>query len=277
MKRMHQVMSRDDPAYYQVPGDRRRVADYMNLYEMSGDPEDLGDVVDFDYGTAHLLVQSRTGASDTARRLADIARAFAAEHLPAGYSLDLAGTMIRYKVVNDYVVKGQLGSLGVSVVLVFLMVGGLFFARARGRLRARILRGVVAGALTQVPILLAVTVNFGAMALTGVPLDIGTVLIASCAVGIGIDYSVHFLHRYEDERDRGLGAEGAIRAAARATGRPILYNALAVSAGFLTLVGSDFLSLRSLAWLTALTMAVTSLAALTVLPAGLRFRDRATP
>ena len=98
-------------------------------------------------------------------------------------------------------------------------------------------------------------------------------LIAACAVGIGIDYSVHYLHRYELERDAGLGTEDAIRAAARATGRPILFNALAVSAGFLTLLGSDFLSLQSLAWLTALTMVVTSLAALTLIPAGLRFRD----
>jgi predicted RND superfamily exporter protein len=158
-------------------------------------------------------------------------------------------------------------------VLVFLMVAALFYARGRGSRAARLTQGAVAGGLTQIPIFLAVAVNFGAMALADVPLDIGTVLIASCAVGIGIDYSVHFLHRYEDERDRGLGPDAAIRAAASATGQPILFNAFAVAAGFLTLLWSDFLSLQSLAWLTALTMGITSLAALTVLPAGLRFRD----
>ncbi|MFH1532246.1 MAG: MMPL family transporter [Pseudomonadota bacterium] len=274
IRRMHQVMSRDDPAMYRIPDDRRRVADYIQLYEMSGDPEDFSDVVDFDYATAHLLVQSKTGAATAARRLSDIVEAFAAAQLPPGYDLALAGTMIRYEVVNDYVVQGQLVSLGISLVLVFLMVGGLFVSRGASWPAGRNLaRAVSAGALTLVPILVAVAMNFGIMALVDVPLDIGTVLIAACAVGIGIDYSVHFLLRYEDERTGGLATEAAIRAAARATGRPILFNALAVSAGFLTLMGSDFLSLQSLAWLTALTMVVTSFAALTLIPAGLRFRD----
>ena len=276
IRRMHQVMSRDDPAMYRIPEDRKRVADYIQLYEMSGDPEDFSDVVDFDYSTAHLLVQSKTGAATAARRLSDIVEAFAASELPEGYTMDLAGTMIRYKVVNDYVVQGQLVSLAISLVLVFLMVGGLFVYRGAGgrRLAGRNLaRAASAGALTLVPILVAVAMNFGIMALVDVPLDIGTVLVAACAVGIGIDYSVHFLLRYEDERRGGLTTEAAIRAAARATGRPILFNALAVSAGFLTLLGSDFLSLQSLAWLTALTMVVTSFAALTLIPAGLRFRD----
>ncbi len=278
IRRMHQVMSRNDPAMYVIPKDRRRVADYIQLYEMSGDPEDFSDVVDFDYATAHLLVQSRTGAATAARRLSRVVEDFAAAELPDGYSLELAGTMIRYEVVNDYVVEGQLVSLALSLVLVFLMVAGLFYVRGRaagGATVPNLLRALSAGALTLVPILVAVAMNFGTMALADVPLDIGTVLIAACAVGIGIDYSVHFLHRYEAERSTGLGTEDAIRAAARSAGRPILFNAIAVSAGFLTLLGSDFLSLQSLAWLTALTMVVTSLAALTLIPAGLRFRDGA--
>ena len=286
IRRMHQVMSQDDPAKYVIPEDRKRVADYIQLYEMSGDPEDFSDVVDFDYRTAHLLVQSKTGAATAARRLSGIVREFSAGALPEGYTLELAGTMIRYEVVNDHVVQGQLVSLALSLILVFLMVAGMFYfrrpvggasrpesARDGPPTRIRLLRAISAGALTLVPILVAVAMNFGTMALADVPLDIGTVLIAACAVGIGIDYSVHFLHRYEDERGGGLGTEEAIRAAARSAGRPILFNAVAVSAGFLTLLGSDFLSLQSLAWLTALTMIVTSLAALTLIPAGLRFRD----
>ncbi len=273
IRRMHQVMNRDHPAMYRIPQDRRRVADYIQLYEMSGDPEDFSDVVDFDYSTAHLLVLSKTGAATAARRLSGIVEDFAAKEMPEGYEMDLAGTMIRYEVVNDHVVNGQLVSLGLSLVLVFFMVAGLFYRRSDGVGGSRILTAISAGGLTLVPILVAVAMNFGTMALADVPLDIGTVLIAACAVGIGIDYSVHFLHRYEDERRDGRSPDDAIRATARTTGRPILFNALAVSAGFLTLLGSDFLSLQSLAWLTALTMLVTSFAALTLIPAGLRFRD----
>ena len=279
VRRMNLVMNRSEPEYDSIPDSQQLIAQYIQLYELSGDTGDFASVVDFNYGSGQVLVQLKSGSAATARKLKEAVTAYSTANLPSGYKLDMAGTAVRYEVVNSFIVKGQLWSLGLSLVTVFVMVSVLFLKAAawgpagRRPPLAAALKAMSTGGLTLLPILLAVAVNFGTMAMVDIPLEIGTAIVAACAVGIGIDYSVHFLHRYESARRNGDGPDDAIRHAARSSGRPIVFNAAAVSAGFMILMMSDFLSIRSLGWLTALTMLVTSLSALTILPALLKIRD----
>jgi predicted RND superfamily exporter protein len=277
VSRMNRVMREDRPEAQRIPESRELVAQYMQLYELSGDPEDFSSVVDFEYRQGQVLVQMRSGAASMAQRLRSLVQGFADERLPDGYTVRMAGTAVRYDVVNSFIVSSQLWSLGLSLLLVLLVVTLLFLS---GKVRAEqggkgrhVLRALSAGGLTLVPIAFAVVANFGTMALAGIPLEVGTAIIAACAIGIGIDYSVHFLHRYEVARGSGMGCLDGIRRAAGTSGRPIVFNAVAVAAGFMTMLLSEFMPLRYLGWLTALTMLVTSASALIVLPALLAFRD----
>jgi predicted RND superfamily exporter protein len=280
VRRMNQVMHEGKKEFDAIPGSQEMIAQYIQLYELSGDPDDFSSQVDFDYRMGQVLIQMRDGSAARTRVVKEMAQRYAAEHLPSGFDLRLAGSLVRYDTVNIYIVSGQLWSLASSLLMVFAVVALLFSRRmtlrtgaeAAGR-AARWARGLSAGGLTLIPILTAVAMNFGAMVLLGIPLDIATALISSCAIGIGIDYSIHLLYRYELERSEGATVTAAISIAARACGPPILYNATAVSAGFLTLLYSDFLALHTLAWLTALAMFVTAFSALTLLPAWLFVRD----
>ncbi len=277
IRRMNRVMHRGEAAFDVIPDDRNLVAQYVQLYEMSGDTDDFSSVVDFDYASGQVLVQIRSGRSEVATEIRSLVEEYAAAHLPEGYKTSMAGTLVRYEVINGYIVSGQLWSLLSSLVMVFLMVAVLFLrggAHAPPSLRRALLQGTSSGAMTLLPIGLAVVVNFGLMALLDIPLDISTALIANCAVGIGIDYSVHLMHRYQAERSVGRTSADALEAAAGASGRPIVFNAVAVAVGFLTMLLSGFLPLRAMAWLTAMTMIVSATAALAILPALLFIRDR---
>jgi len=275
VRRMNRVMHRGQSAYDSVPPERNLIAQYIQLYELSGDTEDFESVVDFDYASARLLVQVRDGRAEVASEVRKLVDTYAAAHLPSGYGVRMAGTMVRYDVINRFIVSGQMWSLLSSLLMVFVMVAMLFWrsgAGSRGNRSAAVV-GLSSGALTLVPITIAVVVNFGMMSLLDIPLDISTALIANCAVGIGIDYSVHLMHRYRAMRAVGKDAGAALEAAAAASGRPIVFNAVAVAVGFLTLLPSGFIPLRALAWLTATTMIVSAASALLVLPALLYFRD----
>jgi uncharacterized protein len=276
IRRMNYVMHEGNPDFDTIPDSRALIAQYIQLYELSGDTEDFSNVVDFEYRQGHLLVQLRSGAASSAVHIRDIVQNFAAEHLPADYSFELAGTTVRYEVVNSFIVSSQLWSLGLSLIMVFLVVSVLFFLRRRGSVGTGrwLAHSASSGLFTLLPIVIAVITNFGIMALSNITLEIGTAIVAACAVGIGIDYSVHFLHRYDASRSKGGTVGEAVSESARQAGKPILFNALAVAAGFLTLMFSGFLPIRFLGWLTAITMIVTSLAALMVLPALLAIRDR---
>ena len=126
------------------------------------------------------------------------------------------------------------------------------------------------GCYSVVPLVVPIFLNFGIMGLTGIKLNAATAVIASLAIGIGIDYSIHFLSRYRHEITTQGSVEKAIERSLHTSGRAILYNALAVAAGFLVLVPSNFVIISQLGILVALVMITTSLASLTLLPAILK-------
>jgi hypothetical protein len=126
------------------------------------------------------------------------------------------------------------------------------------------------GCYSVVPLVVPIFLNFGIMGLTGIKLNAATAVIASLAIGIGIDYSIHFLSRYRHEITMQGSVEKAIERSLHTSGRAILYNALAVAAGFLVLVPSNFVIISQLGILVALVMITTSLASLTLLPAILK-------
>jgi predicted RND superfamily exporter protein len=120
---------------------------------------------------------------------------------------------------------------------------------------------------------LTVLVVFALLSVFGVYLDAVTALIASIILGIGIDYSVHFLARYRALRQDGLDVDAAVRETMTTSGRAIVFNSLAVALGFLVLLLSSFWPVMHIGWLVAVTMLVA--AALTLLlPALLRFEAR---
>ena len=78
----------------------------------------------------------------------------------------------------------------------------------------------------------------------GIKLDIATALISSVMIGVGIDYTIHFLWRFKEERSRGIDHKEAAYITLTTTGRGIIINALSVIVGFLALTLSNFEPLK---------------------------------
>jgi predicted RND superfamily exporter protein len=105
------------------------------------------------------------------------------------------------------------------------------------------------------------------MSLFGIALDIITVLIGSVAIGIGIDYTIHFISRFKVEFKQNNSVHNALKKTLETTGVAILINALSVSMGFLVLLFGSIVPIRQFGWLMALTMITSALGAITVVPA----------
>jgi predicted RND superfamily exporter protein len=100
----------------------------------------------------------------------------------------------------------------------------------------------------------------------GVPLEVATSIIACVAVGIGIDYGLHFLTRYRFLR-RSESSEDAIETTFSITGKGIMINAFSVALGFAVLAFSGFVPLIRFGLFVSLTMLLTGFFSLTFLPA----------
>ena len=255
VKRMNRVMNEDQKAFETIPDSRELVAQYLLMYSMSGDPQDFDDVVDYDYRLANVWMQMKSDYTDDIARVIRRVKTFAAKHFtPRGVKVNLAGRAYTSFVWVELLIRGQMNSILFSILAVFMITALMF-------------RSVVAGLFNIIPICAAMLLNFGLMGLLGFPLDVSTALSSGIVIGVGIDYTIHFLSKFRLEMAKGSDGRQATITTMTTTGRAIFYNAIAVIAGFMVLYTSNFPANQQLGGLVSINMFTCFLAALTILPA----------
>ncbi len=241
----------DEAGYNRIPDTREAVSQYLELYNMSGDPEDFEKIVDFNYEHAQIMIRIKN--SDASAIKAVVARA---EDLASRYpSIRFAGgqSMITAELI-DIVVRGQMISLFLAIIVIALMVMLMF-------------RSPTAGLLATVPLLVAIILLFGLMGYLGIRLDIVTAILSSIMIGVGVDYTIHFLWRYQQERKRGLDYREAVVHTLVTTGRGITFNALSVMIGFAALLVSMFPPLKFFGFLVVVSIFACAVGAMVLVPA----------
>ena len=152
--------------------------------------------------------------------------------------------------ITDSLTKSQIVSILVSVLFVFIIL-------------ALANKSIAAGILGAVPLSIAIVCNFGIMGFLGITLNMGTALVSSLAVGIGIDYTIHFMEFFKQEYRRG---GDFLRRTFSGCGKAILINAVSVGAGFAVLALSNFRMITHMGGLIASSMFITAIVSLTLMP-----------
>ncbi len=160
--------------------------------------------------------------------------------------------------VDNRIIFSQLSSLGLAVLMATILLMLQF-------------RSFVAGLLGMIPMLLTLLVNFGVMGAFKIDLEPATVLIASMVVGVGIDYTIHFMSRTRLEMIRRGEMAGALDVTLRTAGRAIVINALTVAGGQLVFLAGQMVPLKTFGVLLALAMLISALTSVIVMPAILMF------
>ncbi len=137
--------------------------------------------------------------------------------------IEITGMPFIDVTMDRSLIYSQLGSLAVALIFVIIIVSA-------------ILRSFSAGVYASVPIISAITILFGIMGYTGIPLNVATVLVASIAMGIGIDYSIHVITHFDDSLTKGNNVYQALEDTIGISGKAIAINVISVSAGFLILL-----------------------------------------
>jgi predicted RND superfamily exporter protein len=127
-------------------------------------------------------------------------------------------------------------------------------------------KSLIAGLWTMIPLLIAAPTVFGLMGMLGIELNVVTAMLSSIMVGVGVDYTVHFLWRFREVRRTGSSAEEAAQVALATVGRGVFFNAAAVILGFSVLAVSNFLPVRFFGFLVVVSIAACLLTALVLMP-----------
>ena len=252
---MNQEMHSGNKKYYRLPDNQAMTREYLLLY--SGDIENVI-TRKMDKTRIHLTIK-RGKISDHMKireyALSYFDDAFKKENRiivnPSGFD-DL---MIE---ANMLIVEGQISSLAASIILVAILMWIIF-------------RTFKLTLISLLPLTVGIALNFGIMGFLNIPLNAVTATVASIAIGMGIDYSIHFINRYRIEFQASHGdMDTAIARTYDSTGKAILSNALSVSAGFMVLMFSNFPIIKQFGGLMAFTVGVTGLAAILIIPAAMK-------
>lgn len=170
-----------------------------------------------------------------------------------GFQAVLSGYLPVFTTLNGTLIQSQITSLGIAFVLIFLLMMYRF-------------RSPLLGLIIALPLVFTVIINFGVMSFAGVSLDIATIMVGSISIGIGIDYAIHASSRFQEEFRKQGDEEAAMKTMISTTGKSIFLNATTVGLGFLVLMWSNVVPIRRFGWLISLTMLVSMVASLTLLP-----------
>jgi len=169
----------------------------------------------------------------------------------------LSGLLVLYNNVLQSLFDSQIKTMGTVFLVIAAMLALLF-------------RSIPLALIGVVPTLFAAASILGLMGWLGIPLDIMTITIAAITIGIGVDDTIHYTHRFLEE----LKADGpergdywpAIRRTHASVGRALYYTSVTITVGFSILGLSNFVPIIYFGLFTGLAMVLALIANLTLLP-----------
>ena len=170
-----------------------------------------------------------------------------------GSQVSLSGMLILYNNLLQSLFRSQILTLGAVFFAIVVAFAVLF-------------RSFKVAAIAIVPNLLAAGLVLGMMGWLGIPLDIMTITIAAVTIGIAVDDTIHYIHRYHSEWLKSGDYRAAIHRSHASIGRAMYYTTFTITIGFVTLALSDFIPTVYFGLLTGFAMVSALVCDLVVLP-----------
>ncbi len=181
--------------------------------------------------------------------------------IPPGVEVIATGTPPMRVLMSELMKKSQrfttiLGLIGVLIILF------LYFKRPLTTI------------MPLIPVILGVIWTIGTMGFLGIPLDMATAGIGSLILGLGIDYGIHLLHRYNEERSSKKDVEEALEIAVISTGTAVLATTATTVVGFGALVFAPLPMMANLGKVCAMGLTYCMFAVLLFLPSLIIIEER---
>ncbi len=254
VKETNQALNGNDAAYYVTPPERALIAQELLLFENSG-TDDLEKLTDSTFQLARITMR--------------VPRANAVNYPPFIEALE-EGLAENLGEDNVFHITGMAALLSrIFLAMITSMAKSYMFALiVITPLMILLIGNVRIGLVSMIPNLLPVVMTLGIMGWLDIPLDTSTMVIGSILIGLAVDDTIHFLHRfhryYQGEPDTPL----AVRKTLRTTGAALFFTSLVLGSGFLTIGTMGTMNNSVLfGYLTAMGIGIAFLADVFLAPA----------
>ena len=224
MKDLQQTLNNGDKAYYRIPDSEEEVAQMLLLYENAGGTESEY-WVDYDYRRLRLMVELSNFNSARVEQELNRIQADAQTLFPEA-KITAVGNIPQYVTMMQYLVKGQILSFGISIIII-----GIILMIAFQSIRIGLI-GLIPNAMP------AIFVG-GYMGWMGFPIDMMTGTLLPMILGLAVDDTIHFINHSKLEFDRTHNYRNAIQRTFRVVGIAIVTTSVITSAVFAGFCTSD--------------------------------------
>jgi hydrophobe/amphiphile efflux-3 (HAE3) family protein len=260
LKEIHQALHGNDPDYYKIADNPRLIPQEFLLFENSGS-DDLQDVIDSRFQTARITLKVPWEDALLYRPfITDIQNRFEAEFttltLEGGeqMSVTVTGIMAIFGRIITAAIFSAAQSYGIALavitVLMILLIGDLKL-----------------GFISMIPNLMPIFCVVGFMGLASVQFDLFTMLIASIAIGLAVDDTIHFMYNFKKYYEQTDDVREAVHRTLQTAGRAMLTTSVVLSIGFFIFTMASMTNLLNFGLLTGVAILLALLADLVLAPA----------
>lgn len=251
VKRIHQARM-NNPGAYVIPSNEGDLRRYFDGMAASGDP-DVWDYVSHDFKEVRLQAQMKAVGTQEGAKVEELARSYIEKRLTPYFDYHMTGNVVLLGNMAANLVKNQMQSFVTAFLLILFLISVFF-------------RSLKLGLLAAIPNLLPILVTYGAMGFLKIELSMATAMISSIVLGMVVDNSIHFIHRFRHEFEKRGHYLQALHHTYRHVGESITVSSLILIAGFATSLFAGFRPTMQFGVLTSLTIFLAVVCTLIALP-----------
>jgi hydrophobe/amphiphile efflux-3 (HAE3) family protein len=252
LKEINQALNENRPDYYAIPQNRDLVAQEFLLFENSGS-DDLEDVVDSQFSKARFTIKGPFEDAVKYNRIIDTVSSYFDDNFPEA-TITVTGMMALLSSTVSHAIISMARSYGIALVVITALMIILI-----GRIRI--------GLLSMIPNLAPILLMLGVIGATPFKMDLFTMMVASIAIGLAVDDTIHFMHNFRRYYEQSGDPKQAVYETLHTTGRAMLVTTIALSIGFFIFVFASMNNLFAFGLLTAFTILMALVADYLVAPA----------
>jgi predicted RND superfamily exporter protein/CRP-like cAMP-binding protein len=245
LKLINYVLNRFEPGHYRLPQEGFEVRMALNNFKTILGEDIFSRFMKADLSKTNIMLLTHLSSSRKFLQLRKNILAFVKQNFSRDLEWEVTGLGIVIAASSHQLTIGQIKSLSITMILVFGIMFILFMS-------AKV------GMIAILPNLFPIIINFGIMGWLGIELSMATSLIASIAIGLAVDDTIHYLVKYNREFKMDLDDKRAIRDTLHHVGKPIIFTTITLCAGFSILLFSSFKPTA----IFGVMMIITSLSAL---------------
>jgi hypothetical protein len=257
VKETYKAMVPGDSNNYRIPDTQAQISQFVEQFSMKA-PSERKYIVSMDEKATLMTMRTRWMEATSYGPFTKYVEQAAKKFIPAEKAtVQLTGTIYSLFTTVSALLWNMMQSFGLAFCVISVLM-------------VLTLRSWKLGLIAMVPNLLPIVCILGLMGATDIPIDMANLLIASIALGIAVDDTIHFLHHWRVHYESNGDVDAAIAYSFDHSGRAMVSTTLILTVGFFVYLSSSMAHMQRFGMLIGLTVIMALLIDLVVAPALLR-------